>query len=922
MLVPQPCSCVRRMPQLFDSHLDRIWREEMPEPLAALYADHVRAAPGDELHRLLALVEGVSHFLAVVALASGSANGVADDKIRKLLGDWLPLSFGKSLHVIKEALAAAPAHFCPELQRWWREPSTVPVLERLVSARNGVAHYRGPSGVHASVEASRDLAAVARPALEGLDFLGRYSLGWLTASEAARPTGWSGHWQGLRGDRRRDDDGAVAGSADRPPVPHELLLVSPDGKVALCLSPLLRVAPVAGTDCLAILTVATGDSAVVGAEYSKIEAQAARYRAKADAEVADFAAYRKAPNEWHTVVQLHLDRASHTLMLGHAHAAQFSKVKLQGQLRTAAHLGMWQAADATDGSLRLAVPLDARLSSDLAERERASASQRQVQASAAPRFLSIEPIDGKLHWTFELVDGEDPLTRTRSANPQDPDRAARIVLPLLEAMADAHRNGLSFGRLHLAGAVVMQGRKLRLAVPALPPASAADAATVATTLLADRHGAKLHCNSFEFDVAACGALFAGLCGVAFTLGHRPPDLRLQGPPGSDEVFAWFDHAVRAHGDGAKFRSGVDAWQALRNAVANLESRPTQAWTSVQSAPQEQRPALAARQSPPTLPAPQQVPVVSASEPEQSTRSTGGVLRGILLAAVVAIGTGSVAWWLLGESPRGPSPKSSSGAVAKTALPLAPVPLPEPLARHWGPAFANLPAAESLAVWTVHNGLGGALDLLNLSAASAEKQTVEGPPTDVRPNNTVRVYRPTTWAKSLTVEVNSDGIARIGRLKWPSTPTCAAIDASLPLADGQWPLACGGKVRLWAFGSAALTLYHPVDESQCEWWLYRVRPDEHGAERQIAEAYACSDAGVVAWGGGDGERAVELFRKAVEHVPSYGKAAARGCEVAKFVGKAYEDLCAIAERSNFPEVRNCAARIRDAFPTRPDKLCVP
>ena len=391
----------------FESYRDRLWRNEMPKPLADLYVAVQLASPERQLEAVLQLGETAVNFATTLALADVAATGVESYKFKAWVKKFLPLSVGRSIHILPEASGAARAPFCPELRPWVDTPRHRDVLTKFAVARNDNAHYRGPTGEVAREDAARKLARDLVPLLVGLEFLQGYGFGYLDRTTQARQGGWEGHWYGWRGKDSSDDDGHVRGTADQVPKAKEVLLISPDGQRSMSLSPLWAVVPSGGQDCLGMLVEVQGEGAAARLVYSEPINMKVKIERRLDRDpTLGIDHYYREPGLWHTYALLGLSEDSRALVRGTAHRrAGGGRLQLQSEVKTPFGAA-WRATDTVDDGERLAVLATSRGEPSAAARKLLSERMRRVAELALPRFLGMEPIDERFYLVFESVAGQ------------------------------------------------------------------------------------------------------------------------------------------------------------------------------------------------------------------------------------------------------------------------------------------------------------------------------------------------------------------------------------------------------------------------------------------------------------------------------------------------------------------------------------
>ena len=487
-----------------------------------------------------------------------------------------------------------------------------------------------------------------------------------------------------------------------------------------------------------------------------------------------------------------------------------------------------------------------------------------------------------------------------------------------------------------------QHGRLCFTLPALPPEADANAPTRHAVLLLDRHGVPSLPTPEQFDVAGAAHILAELCGVAFELGKKPPDLQFEPANLSLPLAAWFDRASR-RGDAPPFTDARDALLALEQAIGHQPGLTTaaqklgaghrpatfsEAATAVSAPLVVQLPPTPRRQMPtadhgmadrPETTAPMAaIPVSSPLAPDRAAPSRG---LGLLAAFLVVIGIAAGAWWWMTSNRQaGNGTSVRAGPAALSAAAVAEGPTPESSPRAWDAIAGVLPNGNVVEEWRHQRGVAAIRDLFSSAQQGDVKPSCDT--SDVRSGLNICRFSTIILGKphSVTAEFDDGKLRRLGN---PSLPTAAGreVQSRLPALDNSqsWALGCGGSVEWRQVDGAWLHLYAPPGEGNWEWWIYGDLPPAAGTERQILEAYSCNDAGVQAWKEGNSEEALRLLRKATTLTPNYGWAAARGCKAAVYLGVEGADLCTIAGQSNFKGARGCVSAASSPEPP-PAKLC--
>ena len=926
----------------FESFRDQWWRNEMPKPLADLYMATVTALPDRQLEALLHFGEVAVHFATTLALADAAASKTSPLQFKKWVKGFLPIQLGRSAHILKEAIAAPKSPFCPELRAWLDLPSTSSALQKLVKTRNENAHHGGPSGSLARRDRAQELARDLHPLLAGLEFLKEYGFGYLSSAQRARHGGWEGDWRGWRGEERSDVVGSLSGAADSVPRPKEVLLISPDGQSALSLSPLWAVVPNRNLDCLGMLVDVQGDGDSARLVYSEPRDMATKLERRLDEDPsAKIEDYYREPSRWHSVAQLALTEDAKASMRGPAgFAGDGGRLRLRYEIKTPFGPA-WRAEDTNDHSEKLVIPVSSREEASVAGRKQLSDRLHRVVEPALPRFFGMERIGERLYLEFEDVEGQQSARqwlRDRSRLP--PTEAATLTRGVLKALAEAHAAGLVHGNVDMARLRRAEDGRLRLTLPALPSDPEVNATTRHAVLLLDRHGVPTLPTPEQFDVAGAAHILAELSGAVFELGKRPPDLQFEVASILPPLAEWFDRASR-RGDAAPFTNARDALLALEEAIHHSPGwttaaqrigagfRPaagSEASTVVATPVVVQPPPLSRRQTPVshyrlTDALEAEAPTAATDRPLGTARSTGGKavwgLAALLALSGLALG---VWWWKASAQESARATPAARSPVALAAPPITEPPAPDVTPRAWDAIARLLPNGSAAEEWRHQRGAPGIRELFGAAERGDAKPSYQA--SDVRSGMQICIFSATLLRKTSSVSAEfSDG--RLARLGNPNLPTAAGrdIQARLPAADisQTWALGCGGSVEWRQVDGAWLQLYCPPGDGDWEWWLYPDLPPTSGAERQILEAFSCNDAGVQAWVDGNPTEALRLLRKATTLTPNYGWAAARGSEVAAYLGEEAADLSAIAARSNFKGVQRCASEL--ASPARPGSpLC--
>lgn len=922
---------------------DNLWRREMPEPLAELYGSLRAGTPEQQFDRITQLGEFAVHFCAVVALANAAAGSTTPAAYAAWARSLLPLTLGNSLRILYEAVEFEGAGFCPELRPWLADPSTAAALKRLRTDRNADSHGGGAAGRQATVKAGEELAAQLLPALKGLEFLADYSLGYLVSCEARRGGGWKGQWHGLRGDQRSDDDGPIAGRAGAPPLCHEILLVQPSGARGLSLSPLLAVVAFAKRDRLAMLRrLPNGYESTHGLYARPSELADEESQALDTDQPTAWSAYGQAPRRWHGLRNLELDaEALHKVFGVGGRSVPSSRLRLGVPAGGPRGQRGWVAENLEDNGTVLAFPLAARLSENAQLRAATVDRLRSLTEPGMPRFLSLERGDQGYLLTFEHVGGQS-LTRWLDEQGRlDPVDAARLLVGPLEALAEAHRAGLWHGAVNPEGLVVSPSGRLRLVQPLLPPDDAADATTRHSLQVLDALSAPQLVSDQALDVAGAATVLAQLCGVAFRLGQRPPDIAYQAAATPRPLALWFDRAARRSPSVAPFVDAGAALEALRQGLAQhgaierpvsmpVGGGPVPARSpsgripvdsqATQPAPEVDWPSTRASAAPNHSPSGTpsagdrdaaatavRSPAVPAPSP---ARSRSGLLLTLVFATVAAT---AAALYLAKPTFQGPVqaddlPSQRQLRTQERRPEHAPSAAPEDAGTlKWDAFIGYLPRAGLVDQLQGQAGPPTLRELLQLPAERVDELTKAVAKSDVRPDLVIRKFVAPSGDKSSFILAERDDrqLQRLGTWFSPrSDATCAELAAPLPPATATWRLDCGGEMRWYALEGMALHYYVPPGTGKCEWWLTQSDASANPIERQIANAYSCNDAAEAAWEAKDARLSLTRFRQALEILPGYPKAAGRACVVAHFLGETAQDLCDLAATSNFEEMRAC------------------
>ncbi len=212
-------------------------RHGLPHPLALLYDRLNQHDPRVKLTELLRFAEGTARFLAWVLVAEAAARGLPPRSLRDLVKPGA--GFGFFLHVIERTIRerrSRPDGFLRPLDAFLDDPawSALQVFNEL---RNEVAHHR----LSSSAETARALLAAHRDhlqhLLDGVAFLTRYPLGVPRGPRVGLDGVVTAHWFACRGLSLHSGNIEIADAAQLPS--EQLLLVDPDARLALTLTPFL-----------------------------------------------------------------------------------------------------------------------------------------------------------------------------------------------------------------------------------------------------------------------------------------------------------------------------------------------------------------------------------------------------------------------------------------------------------------------------------------------------------------------------------------------------------------------------------------------------------------------------------------------------------------------------------------------------------
>lgn len=432
-----------------DGHqTDETLRFLLPYPVAALYRlRQSRHEPSAKLGWSFRLAEGVARFLALVGLAD-----VAQASTPSKLHDWFKCiyqpGFGKLLWLLKETASEAAAiggPFVRELaslsDEWWS------AMGRLNEARNRFAHDEFhladavAAGLLPALEA--DLGIVLR----GASFLRDYRLGHFTDARKTK-NGVRAQWYGSRGLEETEPPVEIL-LTDLPFDALMVLIDVRDGR-ALGLAPFFHFGACEADSTTHLLWLQRQEPTRETWIYRHPTAQwSARHnlvRPDGDARV-DEETYVKLHAEWPGRLQLGLTNDTLARLRDRVEPAFDQRFRIVGPLGSGGMGTVWQAWD-TELNRPCAIKvLHTHLTRSADAMKRFSREARVLARLHHPGIVGVYDTDrtrdGQAVIIMELCEGETLDGRLRREGALPPDAAMAIALQVLEALEEAHKQGVT-----------------------------------------------------------------------------------------------------------------------------------------------------------------------------------------------------------------------------------------------------------------------------------------------------------------------------------------------------------------------------------------------------------------------------------------------------------------------------------------------
>ncbi len=240
------------------AHVDRELRRALPQPLASLWSNSLRAVgSADRIDRLLHTFEFMLEATAGLLYADyalGAPTGAVRDRLEEgMSGRFTFGRWSKLILALFQALRdrESPEPFFSDAVEWYFDRGgggrlgPRKQIDRLVETRNRVAHAKTAPTKTQQAETAQELEDGLRTLLDGARWLHRYRAFSVRSSQGTRRRTFKGRVEFAIG----DGDGEPLDVEWRPLLLHDVLYaVSPDGARFLELSPMwiLEADPASG----------------------------------------------------------------------------------------------------------------------------------------------------------------------------------------------------------------------------------------------------------------------------------------------------------------------------------------------------------------------------------------------------------------------------------------------------------------------------------------------------------------------------------------------------------------------------------------------------------------------------------------------------------------------------------------------------
>ncbi len=429
---------------------DTVARYLLPHPLAALYQlVYVHSRPGLRYANLLRLSEGLTRFLAYLALADAASCGAGPRR----MGDWLKLlrtpGFGKLQGLLRSAnsfLADQPDRFLPELEQLSSDVWEA-AIGRTIDARNHYAHRSFAVPDAAARGAPLDeLTGDVRVLLAHAQFLRHYRLGTSHNPRSAGAGWFVNHWRGSRG---QEEECAATSLRGRALLPEEAaLLLDPREDRALVLSPFFHRSLDRKRSVFLWLDHLGANEAVYRHPVLELEVSRALPDPFApDEPGVSSEAYIARVDSWHDRIGLELDDASRRALTGSGSPTTFDEqFTVVGKLGEGAMGTVWEVQNnALDRRAALKILKKEHLPSETQikrfTREAKLLSKLQHPGIVDVYSMGVAP-SGEPFLEMELLDGEPLHRRLERTGPMSAWETRDLAVAVLSALAYIHEQGV------------------------------------------------------------------------------------------------------------------------------------------------------------------------------------------------------------------------------------------------------------------------------------------------------------------------------------------------------------------------------------------------------------------------------------------------------------------------------------------------
>jgi tRNA A-37 threonylcarbamoyl transferase component Bud32 len=429
-------------------------RNELPYPIAKRYQRWRYAhEDADRCSFGLNLGEEVIKFLLVVALADSASKRVGAKELKTWLRVFQPTGFGKftiKLKTVTQAIAERGKPFVRELPGLVGDVAWNQALSALIDERNHSAHDGAARGSDAKKAPADALEPHVHRVMEGIQFLRRYRLGYLTGLRVTGSGRFFYRWIEARGQDERGKpvelDSPHAHIVDWP------MLVDPESNEALYLEPYFHRGLMAGSQEKQLLWIQGIEGDPKQMKYSHAMTSTSIVSNLADPETPTESGltvddYEREPAKWPGIRPFANDPSAIVARpIPIEHASFGDRFEWRCKIGEGGMSEIWEVYDTRLSRICAVKVLRDDLLQSESSRERFEREARLLGQLDDPKIVRIHGLDAKKNGTpyliMEKIDGENLDEWVRRAGPPPVQEGVRIFAEAMAALAVAHDAGV------------------------------------------------------------------------------------------------------------------------------------------------------------------------------------------------------------------------------------------------------------------------------------------------------------------------------------------------------------------------------------------------------------------------------------------------------------------------------------------------